>query len=161
MKNITTYILISFSFAVMLLGCYSEKRAARQLVKAQTQYPHRVAKHCSRTFPPLAYEKDSFIYLPGDPVVFTDTIINTDTITRMQWRYINKYHYKTDTVYISRQMQVVNKAAEIALSHGNAMLSSQLAAKKAEHHILLWVSLVLGGYTLLRWVLLFWRIRLP
>lgn len=159
MKITITYIFIFFSFAVMLLGCYSERHAARQLVKVQTQYPHLVAKHCSGTFPPLAYEKDSFIYLKGDPVVFTDTTIHTDTITRMQWRYINKYHYKTDTVYLSRKMQVVNRAAEVALTHDNGMLSSQLAAKKAECRILLWVSLVLGGYTLLRWVLLFWRVR--
>lgn len=161
MKNIIPYLLIILSFTTMITGCYSEQKAARQVFKANANFPNTVAKHCASAFNPIDATVDSFIYLPGEVEVFTDTMYLSDTVSQLRTIFINKYSYKTDTVFSIKEKQLVNRAKETYLSTENQELMINLGKSRKERQILFWTAIVLAIYTLLRWLLRLWSIRLP
>lgn len=63
MNGIVKYIFI----CIVLLGCYSERKAKQQFSKAVVAYPKIPADYCANQFP----VKDSLI---------TDTLLTTDTL---------------------------------------------------------------------------------
>lgn len=160
MKTYLAYALIIVSFTMMITGCYTEHRAARHIWKAQSRYPATAATFCSGAYPPLAFVKDSLVYLPGETLVLIDTVIKKDSINKTQDRYFTKYITRTDTIRLTKSTQVVNRAAEQALSLQNEKLAVSFAKAQQRNRTLLWVAIVLGTYTLLRWVLRVWNIRL-
>lgn len=59
-------------------GCYSEKRATRQVVRAQATYPSVVAGNCGEWYPPLESTKEVVKYKPGIPVVGPTKYVTVD-----------------------------------------------------------------------------------
>jgi hypothetical protein len=89
-------------FAVLLLGCYSPRKAEKQLDKA-AKYPDKVAVVCHNMFPVQ---------------VKTDTVENTEydfIEIEGQDRYITVDNFKTDTVvkYVTRKIEVPAKVITI------------------------------------------------
>ncbi len=152
-------MVIVITMLMMVTGCYTQQHARRQIIKAEAHYPEILSGICGDLYPPIEWVNDSFIYLPGIPVVNTDTAY--DTVRSIVFKYINRYITRRDTIYKTRNVQLVNRAAEAALSSENNKLSQTLAGKAKEVQILYWVAGVLGIYTVLRWVLRYWGIRLP
>lgn len=161
MKYTITYTLIITSFLVMLLGCYSENIATRHVEKAHSKYPGIVAKYCADRYPPIEEITDSVVFIPGKPVLLNDTIWAHDTVSRAIIKYVKQYQNKVDTLYKLRTVQVVNRANEKYLSEINLKSSVVLGKVQREIRILYWVTGVLGIYTIGRWVLRFWGIKLP
>lgn len=170
MKNLITYTAVLLCIATMLLGCYSQQKAKRQLLKAQTKHPNTVAQLCAAVYPPLALVKDSVVYLKGDieeEIVYAE--VDCDSVHKvLKGASANIVRVpcppaqnRIDTLLVYKERQVVNKAAVQVLDSKLEETASLLAKKKHENYILLRVAIVLALYTLLRWVLRIWQIKLP
>lgn len=161
MKNRITYFIIMLSFGMMVTGCLSERHAAKKLFTIHAKYPDIVTKHCADVFPDQSYLIDSLIFLPGVETTITDTVFVSDTITKLLTKTIYRNDKRVDTIYRLKNLKIVNKAKELQLQHDNLALSVDLAKIQKERDILFWVAIMLGAYTVLRWILRFWNIRLP
>ena len=161
MKTLITYSLILLSFCMMMIGCMSERQAASKLYSIHGKYPQLISKHCAEVFPEHSYTTDSIVFLPGVETITIDTIFVPDTITKLLMKTISRNNMRVDTIYRLRNLKVVNKAREVQLQNENLTLSVGLGKLQKERNILFWVTIVLGIYTLLRWVLRFWNIRFP
>lgn len=146
---------------MMFAGCYSENKAHRQLFKVHSKYPQVITKHCADMFPEQSFSVDSVVYIQGDVVTVLDTVFISDTTAKVITKNIVQYKNRTDTVFRLRNIQTINKAKELLLYAENQKKTIQLAKEQKENNILFWVVVVLGGYTLLRWIVRFWGIRLP
>ncbi len=161
MKNRITYFIIMLSFGMMITGCMSERHAARRLYTIHAKHPQIVTKHCADVFPDQSFLIDSVIFLPGVETTITDTVFVSDTVTKIFTKTIYRNDKRVDTIYRLKNLKIVNKAKELQLQHDNLALSVGLGKLQKERNILFWVAIVLGAYTLLRWVLRFWNIRIP
>ncbi len=85
----------------------------------------------------------------------------SDTITRLLTKTIYHNDKRVDTIYRLKNLKVVNKAKELQLQNENLALSVNFGKLQKERNILFWVTIILGVYTVLRWVVRFWNIRLP
>lgn len=170
MKNIITYTAITLSFSMMLLGCYTERRATKQLAKIQVHHPIVVARICSRNYPPIERIKDSIVYKQGEPyeeLVYVDA--DCDSILKSSDKTIIKCIkvpcpttiIQTDTLLVYKEKQVVNRAKVATLEHELAELKETNIKTKEQYHILLRVAIILCTYTIIRWVLRIWNIKLP
>lgn len=161
MKNLITYLIIMLSLCMMITGCMSERQAVRKLYTVHAKYPEIVTKHCADIFPDQSYLVDSIIFIPGVETTITDTVFMSDTITRLLTKTIYRNDKRVDTIYRFKNLKVVNKAKELQLQHENLNLSVNFGKLQKERNILFWVAIVLGIYTLLRWILRFWNVRFP
>lgn len=170
MKNIVTYTAIALSFSMMLLGCYTEKHATKQLAKIQAHHPIIVARVCSSNYPPIERIKDSIIYKQGEPyeeIVYVeadcDSVINAtnSTIVKRIKVPCPTTIVQTDTLLVYKEKQVVNHAKVAMLEHELTELKETHIKTKEQNHILLRVAIILGVYTIIRWVLRIWNIKLP
>lgn len=170
MKNIITYTAITLSFSLMLLGCYTEKYATKQLAKVQTHHPIVVAKVCSSNYPPIERIKDSIIYKQGEAyeeIVYVeadcDSVLSTSdkiTVKRIKIPCPTTI-VQTDTLLLYKEKQVVNRAKVAVLEQELAELKETHIKTEEQNHILLRVAIILGAYTIIRWVLRIWNIKLP
>jgi hypothetical protein len=72
--------LLSIILLCALLGCYSPKKADKQLGRALYYYPERMAKIARNAFPcstlsVITTYEDSIIYVNCDTIILSDTII--------------------------------------------------------------------------------------
>lgn len=68
---------------LVLSGCYTQRKAERQLVKAQARYPQVVANDCGNWYPPKEMTVTQTEYKPGIPVYHTDTVtIDCDSVIK-------------------------------------------------------------------------------
>lgn len=161
MKYLITHFIIILSFAMMITGCMSERHAAQKLYAIHAKYPQLVTKHCADIFPEQGFSMDSIVFLPGTENTIVDTLLMSDTITKLLTKTVFRTVARVDTIYRLRNLKVINKAREVQLQNDNLTLSVKTGKLQKERDILFWVALVLGIYTLVRWVLRFWNIRLP
>lgn len=170
MKNIITSTAIILSFSLMLLGCYTERRATKQLAKVQAHYPIVLARVCSRNYPLIERIKDSIVYKQGEPyeeLVYVeadcDSVINAtnNTIIKRIKVPCPTTIFQTDTLLVYKEKQVVNHAKVAVLEQELAELRETHIKIKDQNHILLRVAIILGVYTIIRWVLRIWNIKLP
>lgn len=161
MKNLISYVIITLSLCMMITGCMSERQAARTLYTVHAKYPEVLTKHCADIFPDQSYLVDSIIFIPGVETTITDTVFMSDTITRFLTKTIYRNDKRVDTIYRLKNLKVVNKARELQLQNENLTLSVNFGKLQKERNILFWVTTILGVYTVLRWVVRFWNIRLP
>lgn len=69
--------LLIITLAVLMVGCYSEKKAIKQVAKASFEYPGVMAKGCSSLFPVVAKPgKTDTIYKKADNKDITDSLSN-------------------------------------------------------------------------------------
>lgn len=170
MKNIITYTAITLSFSMMLLGCYTERHATKQLAKVQAHHPIVIARICSRNYPPIERIKDSIVYKQGEPyeeIVYVeadcDSVLSTSDniiIKRIKVPCPTTI-VQTDTLLVYKEKQVVNRAKVAVLEQELSELKETHIKTKDQNHILLRVAIILGVYTVIRWVLRIWNIKLP
>lgn len=161
MKTIIPNALIAVSFCAMIAGCYTENIAERKIEKAHSHYPEIVAKYCAETYPVIDARTDSITYLPGESEIVLDTFYAHDTFNQLSVKYINRYERKVDTLYKLRTTQIVNRANEKYLADVNQKNVIVLAKAQKINNILIWVAVIMGIYTIGRWILRVWGIRLP
>lgn len=94
--------LKSSIFCLFLLGCYTPKKAERQLSKA-AKYPEKVAQVCSKMFPVVEH---------------TDTLENTEydfieVMCEDKIVYVDKIKVDTVVKYVKRTVQVPGKTTII------------------------------------------------
>ncbi|MEZ5016975.1 MAG: hypothetical protein R2800_07970 [Flavipsychrobacter sp.] len=170
MKNLITYAALVLCISMMLLGCYSQRTATRQLLKVQTYYPSVLSQLCSDLYPPLVFTKDSITYLKGDmeqEVVFVE--VDCDSILKARIGKIVEpvkipcppSVYRVDTLVLYKERQMVDRAAIHTLQKQLENATVRLVREERENYILLRVTIILGLYTIVRWVLRIWHIKLP
>lgn len=157
-------MILTLLTPTLLVSCYTEKQASRQLVKAQTNYSGVVAKYCSQLYPVKERTRDSIVYLVGTEEVFLSTPIDRNEIvaSTIKMPHSSKeYIYRVDTVMVFKDKVIEDVAKIEALEAKNKELIKSIAGSEKVSSILLKVAIVLGVYTLLRWLLRIWYIRLP
>lgn len=120
MKNY--YILL----IILLSSCYSQKKAVRQVIKADTHYPAVLDGYCGQTRPPLDSTDVRVIYKEGKTIVdtVTDTrleIIN-DTVYKTEYKTVFKV--RRDTIYKNTHRTEVNTGRINELERDNAALTA-------------------------------------
>jgi hypothetical protein len=88
-RNNTTLIAkglllcIAIILSLILCGCYTQKKATKAIIKAQTNYPNVVSKFCGNLYPPKDSTVTEIKYVEGEPMFFTDTIlVNCDSVVK-------------------------------------------------------------------------------
>jgi hypothetical protein len=145
------YVIIFITVCVMLLGlfgCNTTKTANRKFYKALNINQTATANNCSLTFPPVAATKDSFIYIQGEDVVTHDTVQGNEYLvmgdTVIKYKYITKTVKITDTLKLTANTTIVDKAKEMALQNENTKLTVSNAKQKKALSISLWANGILG-----------------
>jgi len=160
-------------------------KALKHIQKAERVQPNELAKWCAKRYNPIdsVYESlDSVIvYLPGEPVfaeVDCDSILkaqgaaNQSAPAKVKVKCPPCDSTKIISVYSKRFQQAANTAA---LDSMGAYYEKLLAAKDAElkelsaennklkerNRIQLYAIIILAAYTLLRWILRIWGVKLP
>jgi hypothetical protein len=67
-------LLNSFIAIILLSSCYTQKKAAKAVLKAQATYPNIVAKSCALWYPPKVYDSTRFEYVVGETEYYIDTV---------------------------------------------------------------------------------------
>lgn len=68
---------------LLLSGCYTQRKAERQLLKAQARYPEIVATDCGNWYPPKELTVTKTEYKPGVTVYHSDTVtIDCDSVVK-------------------------------------------------------------------------------
>lgn len=117
------FYLLSIIFFV---SCYNEKKATKDVNKAQERYPDVVAKKCGDLF-----KVDTITYTTFDTVyVLGDTLLNFEYDTINNVRTVVKYKVRTITKHEVRTVE--NKAEIKYLSSVKTKDSIQYLIKAAE-----------------------------
>ena len=117
---------VPFILLLFTVGCYSQKKAVRQVIKADANYPEILDGYCGQTRPPLDSTDVRVIYKEGKTV--------TDTVTDVRIEIINDTVYKTeyktvfktrrDTIYKNTHRTEVNTGIVSDLERKNAALTA-------------------------------------
>lgn len=147
MTNNKVLIFLLFASLLMVVfgsGCYTEKKAAKQTVKAFAEYPALVSGYCGTWFEPIVITKDSFIYKPGKTIfkkgepVFVEVDCDSVTKSNLSSHSGQKANYvkipcppcdsvRIDTAYVSVRNTEVNRALEtqLRIERDNALIDAQ------------------------------------
>lgn len=169
MKTVIARIIIIITLAMMLVGCYTQKKARRQVVKAQAVHPYVVSSLCGDLYPPLTLIKDSVIHKKGETLISDtlfmtvdcDTVFNEVSKTKLVKVPCPHAVLRTDTIFITKERQVVNTAEIETLNKKLSDLNIESAKRETRYSILLKVAIGLAAYTVLRWVFRIWKIKIP
>lgn len=93
------------ALAVVFSGCYTERTAERDVIKADVRYPSVVSAYCATTRP-CEISNGSTEYLPGDTVEGPQVFVY-DTVHQLHTKIV--YRYIRDTV---RSIKFVKNTAE-------------------------------------------------
>lgn len=154
-------------YIIMLLvllatGCTTENRIARKLIKARVKAPAIVAVFCADMYPPLEYYKDSIVVLPGieqEPLLL---YVGCDTLKELGDKIVVPCPQAApDTLLKYVKQRVVNRAKEQLLEQQLQEKNRQAAALQQKNKTLGWLATVLLIYTIARWLLRIWRVKLP
>lgn len=170
--------LIGLSIAAMIFGstsCNVTKRAERKLDKSKRLDYNVFAKECARAYDPTDSVHERIIHVAGktirDTIISTELEIINDTVYKTRVKTITVS--KTDTIKLDKYEREANKAAlDSTEVHYKGLMSEagkeaeKLKEKVAKQSVtisyLWWAVIVLGVYTLGRWVLrYFTKIKLP
>lgn len=114
---------IIYLCALLLLpGCYSQRKAERQVLKAQAHYPEVVANDCGNWYPPKETSVTKTEYKPGVTVYHSDTVrIDCDSVIKngaggnVVYLPCPPQSVRVDTFYTSSFTTVENTARVAAL----------------------------------------------
>ena len=149
--------------SVILVGCDSGKRMTAKLGKLQFKHPIVFAEYCSNMYPDTDSTGIEYVYMEGeviyDTITHNTTTAMLDTIVVTQTKTIFKT--RIDTIQHIQYRRVIDRAGiEACMSKFNKCVAQE-AVLRREKSILLTVTLTMAIYTLARWILLAWKIRLP
>lgn len=153
------WIILLF-YIVTASGCYTQKKALRQVAKAHNTYPQVPAKFCSELYPCKDSVSMVTEYLQGEDVVFTDTLTEVfhtiDTVTIVKW--LTKTIKTTDTLRDVKYIQQTDKAKEKVLQADldklkteNTQLTDSRDNWRRYFLILAGVVLVYLAYRVIKW----------
>lgn len=120
---------------VMLLGmaatasCYTQRKAQKQVVKAQTHYPAMVASDCSLWYPVKSSTNTITRVVQGKWKIDTITCVEQKLDTMFVIKNIT--HYKTDTISVKVTDTVESTASLFAATAENDLLKTELSKQKA------------------------------
>lgn len=167
MKNLTTYLILLITSVTMVIGCNVEKqtakRAQRKFYRAADLHLPSVAEGCSYMFPPLDSTGTEYIFVEGETKYNTvtnyDTVVTKDTVRITKTN--NIYKVRVDTIHNKVYEKLTDRALETKLRADNNNLSTELTEAKTRLKIYLWLMVGLIIYTLARWILRIWGIKIP
>lgn len=186
MRNAITYFFIAISLAAMVVGCvgcYTPYKMHKQVSKAYHKYPLEFTATVSKWFQIQETYFDSVVIKKSDTLWRTDSVtVDCDSAVKAAKSDSSKLRRQTkvkvpcppcpltvDTVLhfqrIVKESTLKLKAERLKaenLAAEKAATEAMLAAKQKALDIALWAAIILGVYTLLRWILkLTTRIGLP
>jgi hypothetical protein len=78
-KSISIYLCA----LLVLSGCYSQRKAEKQVLKAQAHYPQVVGSDCGNWYPPKETTVTKTEYKPGATVYHSDTVkVDCDSVVK-------------------------------------------------------------------------------
>lgn len=102
-----SFILIAFVLTLLTMGCKSQKRAMRQVIKADVNYPTVVSGYCATKYPPKFGKGETITKIvQGETQI--DTMVLFDTISRETVKYLTKF--RVDTFHSHTRDTVENTA---------------------------------------------------
>lgn len=162
---------MALSLLVVLCGCYTEKRAAKDVVRAHVEYPNITAGYCGKWYPIRIYDSTRIEYRPGDvKYIPGDTVVvDCDTAkTKIVKVPCPPQIVRVDTLYFSSDKQAENTAVsdtyKLAYEREREASNAKdavIAKQKKANDIAIWALIILGVYTIGRWVLRVWGIKIP
>ena len=155
---LTVIVVLLFLF---LTGCYTEKKAGTQIIKAQTHYPDIVASLCGNMYPPLVYTQDSIIYKQGETIVLPGATVTVDCdsyLQTQQGKPLVKYlavkcpdsKLRIDTFIQKKYTQVENKSKIAGLTAANSKLEAQSIKYKTYLKVSALLNMIFVAYLLIR-----------
>lgn len=171
MKNTfcKVHIVVTALLIISCLGCYTEKKATRQLIKIGYYYPKSIATYCNRHFPVVEYVRDSVVFLKGNitkkPVfieVDCDTLMPENNVAGSEKMALRTFiNHQVDTILVYKDRKVRDYSETIILQGEIKELTIEVAKKRNSLDILTKALIVLSVYTIVRWILRIWHIRIP
>jgi len=124
--------LLLLCLLLSLVGCYSLKKATKQVRKANDTYPEMVAKFLQKEYPCIEKKSDTTLiydttyqvkidtFLIETPIISFDTVIKKDTILRQSKErvititktIVKKIEDSSKLLIASNQLNLVNKKLE-------------------------------------------------
>jgi len=156
-------LMLALSFAISSCNTpkATERRDIKRVAKAQGRNPHVIASACASYYPSIDSVATNIIYKAGEKVVVSDTVTITDTLTNVLTKYITRTEKTHDTSYITKYTQIVDRARETAQAKIIKDLQEQTSKQEQNTKWWRWLALIFGVYSILRWVLRIWKIKLP
>lgn len=144
--------LFALFLLLLLVGCYSMKKATNQVRKANDNYPEMVAKFLQKEYPCIDKKSDTtFIYdttyqskidtfIIENPILSVDTIIKKDTIFRQ-----SKERIVTITKTIIQKIEDSSKLTIAAnqLSIANKKLDKFIGKSEQKSEWIKWLLIIL------------------
>jgi hypothetical protein len=179
MKNKIQYGITYFFIGIVAVaclffsGCNGSKRAVKKLAVIDSKHKTVVDGYFAMTRPCKDSTDVRVIYKEGKTVIDTVVDVQLDIIKDTVYKTVTKYVTKLqrDTITETKYVQQTDKSKIGELEGINAQLrdekealKSELAAKQKTIDFLMWATIILGAYTLLRWVLRYFtkgKIKLP
>lgn len=162
---VISILVICFVLSMAFSSCNTSKQSNKHFYKAMNLDAPLTGKNCSISFPPITATKDSFVYIQGEDVVTHDTVQGNEYLvvgdTVIKYKYITKTVKSVDTFYRSSDDTQVDRGKETYLQDQNEKNIATISKQKKALSISLWAIVILGTYTLGRWVLRIWNIKLP
>lgn len=106
-------ILLTVLAIALLASCYTERKASRQVVKAQADYPGLVGGLCSDFYPPIESIKEKIVHLPGEVQIIPGNTVTIDCDTVRGQSIVRvpcpPSTRQVDTLYRDREIQAVDR----------------------------------------------------
>lgn len=174
--------LLLFAVAVTTTGCNTEKRAWRNMQRAERIDNTVPPKYCADKFPAIEKYKEVIKYKPGVPIKGDTKYVtaNCDSLKKArdakesaagaQTKDNNTFRIpcppcdslRVDTAEILRETTEVNRAHEKVLQNKLHDTEQQLTKTETELSYCMWAAMILGGYTLIRWLVrIIWGFKIP
>ena len=149
--------------ALLLCGCYTVKKANRQVLKAQAHFPELVAANCGNWYPPKETTVTKTEYKPGVPVYSRDTVrLDCDSalkagkggkVIKIPYPVTNE---RVDTFYTTRTVTVENTAKIAALQAEINSESKKAADLKWERNhwrmLAIVCTVLIAAHFIVKWV---------
>ena len=133
-------LLIGLFIIFLASGCYTQKRAKKQVAKVQALHPGVLMNSCSLFYPPKIHDSIITEYIQGETEYFFDTIkVNCDSVVKANRngnnlavsniidKYIKVPKLRVDTLY-DHQYHTIENPAKIEELKG--LLESALTINK-------------------------------
>lgn len=176
--------LICVSVILLFSGCYSQKKAVRQAVKAYSHYPGKISELGAIWWPIKTFTKDSIIYRPGKTLPGTVKYIevNCDSIVKATGNTKkNPVSIPAKTVRIpyncpasdtiehwrlevQESTIAVDACIQKNIEKDDVILNKEKKISELQKALSfsIWAIIILAGYTAIRWIALWlFKVRLP
>lgn len=141
MNKLKSYIAL-IPAACLLCGCYTARKATKQVVKAQAHHPEVVSELCGRLYPPVTMVKDSIVYkegsiqyLPSDTIAIDCDTVRSQSVVRIP---CPPCLYRVDSFHHYTERQVENTARLTALQYETRTLQSRYDKLSVKNTLLMW-----------------------